>query len=175
MVGIKHEVVLAGLHASGREFFPCLFGGLHGIEGHSARVRTGLLADEIGSGALRPRFELFNGGESTVDLSGWLLRDADDSHGYRIPVGTLIQPGGYLTLDQGSFNFELDDADSARLFDPGGSALIDSVTWSRQPATTYGRCPNGSGSFAVTASVIDGLIFESRPASFMFMDMVMPS
>src|SRR5262249_22940423 len=48
--------------------------------------------------------ELFNPTAAAVDLGGWIL--TDDRHApsrYRIPIGTLIGPGGYLTLTTDQF------------------------------------------------------------------------
>ena len=53
-------------------------------------------------------------------------------------------------LEEAAFGFGLGAADAARLFRPDGSHAIDSYTWTAHAATTYGRCPNGSGDFATT-------------------------
>jgi len=95
--------------------------------------------------------ELFNAGPIAVDVGGWTFKDADDTHAYVIPAGTTLAAGGYLVLDESSFGFGLGAADSARLFDAGGAA-IDAFAWTTHAPITYGRCPNGSGAFAPTAS-----------------------
>ena len=99
--------------------------------------------------------ELYNAGPIAVDLSGWIFRDNDDTHAYVLPAGTTIAAGGYVVLDEAQFVFGLGAADSARIFDRSGS-LIDAYTWTAHAATTYGRCPNGSGPFATTASATKG-------------------
>jgi parallel beta-helix repeat protein len=42
--------------------------------------------------------ELYNGGETEADISGWIFRDEDDNHIFEIPFGTVIQPEGYIVL-----------------------------------------------------------------------------
>jgi len=97
--------------------------------------------------------ELVNNGTTAVDLSGYVLRDNSDSHTFTIPTGSSIAAGGYLTEDVDvSGGFGLGAADSARLFAPDGTTLIDSYTWTTHATTTYGRCPNGTGDFATTAA-----------------------
>ena len=39
--------------------------------------------------------ELINNGASAVDLSGWIVKDNDDTHVFTIPAGTSIAAGGY--------------------------------------------------------------------------------
>ena len=95
--------------------------------------------------------ELYNAGPIAVDLSGWAFRDNDDTHTYVLPSGTSIAAGGYLVLDEATFGFGLGGADSARLFDASG-ALVDAHAWTAHAASTYGRCPNGTGPFGATVS-----------------------
>jgi hypothetical protein len=99
--------------------------------------------------------ELINNGSTAVDLSGYILRDSDDTHTFTIPAGTTIAAGGYLAEDVES-SFGLGAADSARLFAPDGTTLIDSYNWSAHATTTYGRCPNGTGAFTTTSAPTKG-------------------
>jgi hypothetical protein len=100
--------------------------------------------------------ELFNAGATAVDLSGWVFKDSDDTHAYLIPAGTTIAAGAYFLLEEAAFGFGLGAADAARLYDATGTTLIDSYSWTAHAATTYGRCPDGSGPFTTTASVTKG-------------------
>jgi hypothetical protein len=99
--------------------------------------------------------ELHNPSGSSVDISGLIFRDNDDTHTYTIPVGTTIPSGGYYLLEEAVFGFGLGSADSARLFDATG-LLLDSYTWAAHATTTYGRCPNGTGAFTTTNSATKG-------------------
>ena len=65
-------------------------------------------------------------------------------------------PGGYVVLEEAAIGFGLGSGDSARLFGPGGAPLVDSFVWTAHAPTTYGRCPNGTGAFATTATVTKG-------------------
>lgn len=100
--------------------------------------------------------ELINTGTSPIDISGWRFLDNDDTHTpYVIPSGTTIAPGGYYVLESGDFGFGLGAPDSVRLYDADGN-LYESYSWAVHATTTYGRCPNGSGDFATTASSTKG-------------------
>ncbi|AMW06438.1 hypothetical protein GEMMAAP_00560 [Gemmatimonas phototrophica] len=101
--------------------------------------------------------ELINIGATAVDLSGYVFRDNDDSRvPYTLPAGTIIAAGGYLVLDEAQFGFGLGAGDAARLFAPGGGTLVDSYTWTAHAATTYGRCPNGTGAFVTSPASTKG-------------------
>ncbi|HTE43860.1 MAG TPA: lamin tail domain-containing protein, partial [Gemmatimonadaceae bacterium] len=97
--------------------------------------------------------ELYNPGALAVDLSGFVLKDNDDTHNFTIPAGTTIPAGGFLAFD--ALGFGLGSADAARLFGPGGT-LIDLFAWTAHAATTYGRCPNGTGAFLTTTRATKG-------------------
>ena len=93
--------------------------------------------------------ELFTPRAVAVDLSGFTLRDNDNTLGYAVPVGTTIAPDGYLVMEEATLGFALDAADSARLFDRSGG-LIDSHAWTAHATATFGRCSNGSDPFVTT-------------------------
>jgi hypothetical protein len=101
--------------------------------------------------------ELFNTGTAAVDLSGYVFRDNDNTRGYTLPSGTTIAPGGYLVLLESQFGFGLGAADEVRLFAPGGVTLVTSYAWTAHAATTFGRCPNGTGPFVTTTSSTRGV------------------
>jgi hypothetical protein len=102
--------------------------------------------------------ELYNAGATVADVGGFVVRDNGAIPGYTIPAGTTIPVGGYLVLDESQFGFGLGGADDVRLFAPGGTTLVDSYTWTAHAATTYGRCPNGSGPFVTTTEPTKGLV-----------------
>jgi hypothetical protein len=99
--------------------------------------------------------EIVNTTTVTIDLTGWKFRDELDTHVYSFPAGATLAPGAYRVLEQSAWSFSLGDADSARLYDSTGR-LLDSFAWTTPAATTYGRCPDGSGGFTVTSSVTRG-------------------
>ncbi|GAB3198774.1 hypothetical protein GCM10027062_13860 [Nocardioides hungaricus] len=118
---------------------------------------SGIAINEVESSGGVPGdwVELVNTGETDVDLGGLVLKDSGET-GYTIPDGTTIAAGGYRTLEEADFGFGLGGGDSARLFAPDGTTLVDSYTWTSAAGTTYGRCPDGYGPFATTLSATKG-------------------
>jgi len=110
--------------------------------------------------------ELYNPSTAAADVSGFILKDNDDTHVYMIPAGTTIPAAGYLVLEEATFGYGLGSADSARLFDSTG-ALIDSYSWTAHATTTYGRCPNGTGAFTTTTASTKGTV-NACPADVTF-------
>ena len=119
--------------------------------------------------------ELINTSASTVSLAGYQLRDNDDTHSYTFPAGAAIAAGAYVAIDASALGYAMDASDNVRLFSPGG-ALLDSYAWTTHAAITYGRCPDGTGSFAATSAstkasanqctvVPPPLTFEAWPGS----------
>ena len=123
----------------------------------SAQDSSGVRINEVESSGGSPGdwVELVNTGGTAVDVSGWIVKDDDNSHSYKIASGTSMAPGGYLALDVES-SYGLGSADSARLFRADGSTLVDSYSWSDHASTTYGRCPDGTGAFATTTASTKG-------------------
>jgi hypothetical protein len=99
--------------------------------------------------------ELYNPSASAIDLSGYILKDNDDTHNYALPAGTSIAAGGFYVAEEAQFVFGLGAPDAARLFSPSGT-LIDSYSWDTHATTTYGRCPDGTGAFGTTAASTKG-------------------
>lgn len=99
--------------------------------------------------------ELVNPTTDPLDVSGIVVKDEEDDHAYEIPTGTVIAPGGYLVIERDELGFGLGGGDSVRLFE--GERLIDSTTWGAgHAAVTWGRCPDTTGPFAVTAEPTKG-------------------
>lgn len=108
--------------------------------------------------------ELANTATVPVDLSGLVFSDADDEHAYVVPEGTSIEAGGHVVLDEADFGFGLGGEESARLFAADGTTVIDSYSWTEHATdTTYGRCADAVGDFAVTAAVTKGAANDCAP------------
>ncbi len=99
--------------------------------------------------------EIFNTGDSTVDISGWYIDDSDGSTYFKISDGTQLQPKACQVFSA-DFNFNKTSADSVRLFDPSknpteaGATIIDSYSYSSSPGTniSYQRKPDGTGDWS---------------------------
>lgn len=103
--------------------------------------------------------ELFNPGVGAIDLSGYVFTDnspEDATHRYELAAGTTLQPGAYLVIEEADFNFGLGGGDSAMLFTPDGTTLVDEHSWTQHAATSYGRSPNGTGAFTETSEPTKG-------------------
>jgi hypothetical protein len=101
--------------------------------------------------------ELINTGTTTTSLSGLTLLDNDNTHPrYAFPAGSTLAAGALLVVDQAQFGFELDNVDSVRLFAADGTTVIDSFAWTQHSPTTFGRCPDGSGTLISTLAPSKG-------------------
>jgi hypothetical protein len=50
--------------------------------------------------------ELYNHSDRYVDISGWVLKDSDNTHSYTVRPGTLMAPGGYHVICRDRYAFE---------------------------------------------------------------------
>jgi hypothetical protein len=130
--------------------------GLSGVPA-SAQAASTVRVNEIESSGGSPGdwIELVNTGTAAVDVSGWIVKDDNDSHTYKIGKKTSIAAGAFLALDVES-SFGLGSSDSARLFQADGSTLADSHAWTGHATTTFGRCADGTGAFTTTAAPTKG-------------------
>lgn len=116
---------------------------------------------ETSNGVPGDWIEFVNIGETDVDLSGFVVRDSDDSHVAVIPDGSVIPAGGFWVAEESFLGYGLGVNDSARLYLPGGFTLVDEHVWSAVPGgthapTTFGRCPDGTGDWTVTTAPTKG-------------------
>lgn len=117
--------------------------------------------------------ELFNTESSPADVGGWWLSDdSADAAKFRIPAGTVIPAGGYVSFDEEDFNKDSASNRSFRLrshgddvwlsADSGGCAkgYCDGVAFGEIPnGYTIGRFVAGDGSprFAIQKKATLGL------------------
>ncbi|MGD7732456.1 lamin tail domain-containing protein [Propionibacteriaceae bacterium G57] len=93
------------------------------------------------SSTLPDSIELHNAGTTDVDLSGYILKDDNDSRNVPLPAGSVIAAGGYLVFSEGSgFTFGLGNGDAARLFLPDGTTLVDGHTYPAHGVPGWARC-----------------------------------
>ncbi|ARC55708.1 hypothetical protein AS850_01285 [Frondihabitans sp. 762G35] len=124
---------------------------------------TGVVVNEVESnGDDTDWVELTNTSAAPIDVSGYGFLDSDDTHAkYVLPAGSVVEPGGFLVVDQATttdpegFSFGLGAPDSARLYDTANT-LVASYAWTAHSAVTYGRCPDGTGALTTTTASTKG-------------------
>ncbi len=98
--------------------------------------------------------ELFNSGNSAIDLGGMYLTDDLARLKWRFPNGTIIEPNSYLLVwadaDIGRSSLQVNfnllaNGGVIGLFASDGKTVIDLVLYEKQIRdVSYGRIPNGS-------------------------------
>jgi hypothetical protein len=135
---------------------PLAVGALVALPAPPAAAAGSVVINEIESddpGAGPDWIELANPGDSSLDIGGYVLKDNNDGNSFTFPAPTILPAGGYVAAD--ALGFGLGSADSARLF-TSGAALIDSYSWTSHAATTYARCPDGTGPIGSSAAASKG-------------------
>lgn len=99
--------------------------------------------------------ELLNTSDVEVDVSGWTLTDKDVFHAVLLPTGTRIAAHSYRIINESIFPVGLGALDGVHLFSRYG-VQVDAYVWTSTPATSFGRCPDGSGDFVVTSAITRG-------------------
>jgi hypothetical protein len=126
---------------------------------------TSIKVNEVESEGLADFIELTNLSGTATDVSGLVLKDNDDTRTLAIAGGTSIPAGGFLAVDTDvPGGFGLSSSDAARVFMPDGVTLIDGHTWTVHAATSFGRCPDGTGAFVTTGAVTKGAAHSCPPA-----------
>ncbi|MEV5969660.1 lamin tail domain-containing protein [Streptomyces sp. NPDC051921] len=123
---------------------------------HAAPADDIRINEVVTTGGVNDSIELFNKGAAAVDVSGWILKDDNNSSKFTVPSGTTVAPGAVRAFDV-SASFGLGSGDKARLYLPGGSTLVDSFTWTSHSAPSWSRCPDGTGAFAQSALTLGAL------------------
>ncbi|MCB2220484.1 MAG: CotH kinase family protein [Bacteroidetes bacterium] len=86
-------------------------------------------------------FELFNNSSSTIDLSGWIIKDENNLNTFTLPPGSMLNPGHHLVICSdlqkfssifpyvgnvvGSFNWKLGQNDRIRIYDTDGLLVCE--------------------------------------------------
>ena len=100
--------------------------------------------------------EFYNPTAALVDMSEWTLVGSNFfAPIFTFPAGTVIGAGGYLVVEEATLPFRLDAPDELHLFSRFG-VQVDGEFWGAQPATTFGRCPDGASEFVPTKSITKG-------------------
>lgn len=110
--------------------------------------------------------ELFNRSTTAVNLSGWILTDDSTTNRFRIPNGTVLDPGGAMAFPETDLGFRLSSAgESIYLLNPDASRVADAVRFSGQEnGVSTGRVPDGSEQFRRPAVPTPGALNGQRRA-----------
>ncbi|WP_430868174.1 lamin tail domain-containing protein [Demequina aurantiaca] len=105
--------------------------------------------------------ELINISDAPVDITGLILSDNKDEDVFSIPATPALAAGAIVVFERTDdsatgFDYGLGGGDNVRLFESDGVTLIDSYEWNEHAATTFGRCPDGTGEFVATAQPTPG-------------------
>ncbi len=121
--------------------------------------------------------ELYNPGDTSLDLSGWMLKDDNDEHVFEIPAGNTIESHDYLVLcaDSAAFTTLFPDVtnyigdigfgfgsggDAVRLFD-SSNTIIDSLTY--DDSAPWPEAADGTGA---TLALIDPAYDNELPENW---------
>ncbi|MBO4602648.1 MAG: CotH kinase family protein [Salinivirgaceae bacterium] len=117
--------------------------------------------------------ELYNTTSAAINLSGWKLSGENPEEAYTIPMGTIIQPYGYLVVSSnqnklfklnpklqsvsvvGDFVFGLGKSAKIQLFDSEGN-LVDEVEY----AKTWGDADGTGKTLALTDPFADNASYK---------------
>lgn len=117
---------------------------------HAAAADDIRINEVVTTGSVNDSVELYNKGTAAVDLSGWILKDDNNSSKYAIASGTTLAAGGFVAFDVHNA-FGLGSSDQARLYLADGTTLVDSFSWTSHSDPSWSRCPDGTGSFGSAA------------------------
>ncbi|MFI5766115.1 lamin tail domain-containing protein [Streptomyces sp. NPDC051563] len=131
-------------------------GALSGVPAAHAAAGDSIRVNEVvTTGDVNDSIELFNKGTAAIDVSGWILKDNDKDHTYKIAAGTTLAAGGYRVFDVHT-TFGLGSDDEARLYLADGKTLVDGFSWSAHSDPSWSRCPDGTGAFKQATAVTLG-------------------
>jgi hypothetical protein len=116
-----------------------------------AELSTSLAINEVESnGDDTDWVEVANLTDAPIDISGWAIKDNDDTRTDVVPAGSVVPAGGLLVIDQQSatypegFTFGLGNGDEFRLYDLTGE-LAAKTTWPAHALVSWSRCADGVG------------------------------
>jgi hypothetical protein len=69
------------------------------VPASAAALPTVVINEVESNGDATDWVEIMNTGTETVDVSGWVIKDNDDTRTLAIPAGTSLAAGAYLAVD----------------------------------------------------------------------------
>lgn len=119
-------------------------------------VLNEIVYDDAATG-LPDQVELYNAGDSDVDLAGWTISDDKRDGTGRAPEGTVLAPGEFLVLVKDvDFPFGLGKGDEVVLTDPSGTEVDAYAYENTAPLSVWARCPDGTGEWEPATAVTPG-------------------
>jgi hypothetical protein len=92
--------------------------------------------------------ELYNHGNTPVDISGCVLTDDPVTNLFVIPPGTILPPRGFIAYDQTQLGFGLNAEGETIFFRAPDQRVLDAVQFEPQAsAISSGRFPDGGPQF----------------------------
>ncbi len=139
---------------------------------YSREVRKNVVVNEVlsnGGPSGADAIELHNTAGAAVEIGGWFLTDSDEHpFRFRVPDGTVIEPGGYVVFTEAEFNqggtgFSLSGVFGGQIWlietDASGEPFrfADHVAFKAAASgESFARWPNGSGYLYPAAEVTLG-------------------
>lgn len=122
--------------------------------GFPSKIYASVLINEISPSTETEWIELYNDGNTPVDLSGYLLEDGNASKTDDLNLSGIIPANGFLVFNhnEGWLN---NGGDTIKLYNNASpSAVIDQYTYVSVDATkSIARIPNGSENWQVTSNI----------------------
>ena len=135
-----------------------MFGGKTGERPITVATAPVIRINEVQPTAGAPGgwIEFFNPTTAPVDMSSWTVVGNDFlGPAFSFPAGSTVPPNGFLVIEGASLPFRLEAPNTLHLFSKFG-VQVDAVTVGLQPATTFGRCPDGTAAFITTTAATKG-------------------
>lgn len=113
-----------------------------------------LVINEIETDSTPDWVELMNSGDTPLDISGVTLNGRANAVSYTVPAATVLDPGAFYLVHDASFKLKKND--KVTLLSADGTTELDAYEWGDLHLSTWGRVPNGTGSFVQLSSKTPG-------------------
>jgi len=107
---------------------------------------------------LEDMIELYNHGNTPVDLSGFWLSDDAGTNKFRIPNGTVLGPRGFVSFNQTTLGFALTgEGEQIFLVNSNQTRVINAIGYEGQEnGVSMGRYPDGSPALRRLSAITAG-------------------
>lgn len=126
------------------------------------KVSASVMINEFSPSTDSEWIELYNDGDTEIDLSGYLLEDGNSSKTDDLNLNGILSSKGYIvfTHTEGWLN---NSGDTIKLYNNATpSAIIDQYTYGNVDSTkSVARIPNGSENWQITSNITNNSINPS--------------